>query len=305
MNWKTIQFDWNKARAFLVTAEEGSFSAAARALDSTQPTIGRQVAGLEHELNVTLFERIGTRLELTDTGLELLEHVRGMGAAANRTSIAATGHSESMEGVVSLSASEAISAYLLPPVLESLRKQYPGISIRLVVSNEASDLLHREADIAIRNFSPKHPDLIARKVRESMGHFYAASSYVAREGPLESAADLSRASIIAFDPIDTMIQGLRDLMGIELRPEQFSIVTDNHLVQWELCKRGMGVCVMMDDVANQEPSVVKVFSELPSVPVPIWLVCHRELRTSRRLRIVFDYLADALRESPSVEASAC
>ena len=77
MDWRSLHFDWNRARAFLVTAEEGSFSAAARALASTQPTIGRQVSALEEELGVTLFERIGTGLKLTASGLELLEHVRG------------------------------------------------------------------------------------------------------------------------------------------------------------------------------------------------------------------------------------
>ena len=107
-----MNFDWNRARAFLITAEEGSFSAAARALRSTQPTVGRQVAGLEEELGVTLFERVGTRLELTVSGLELLEHVRAMGDAANRTSLVATGQSESVEGNVSITASEAIAAFL-------------------------------------------------------------------------------------------------------------------------------------------------------------------------------------------------
>ena len=41
MNWQSVTFDWNRARAFLVTAEEGSLSAAARALGLTQPTLGR------------------------------------------------------------------------------------------------------------------------------------------------------------------------------------------------------------------------------------------------------------------------
>ena len=84
MDWRSVRFDWNQARAFLVTAEEGSFSAAARALDMAQPTVGRQVAALEQELGVTLFERVGTRLELTATGVELVEHVRSMGEAATR-----------------------------------------------------------------------------------------------------------------------------------------------------------------------------------------------------------------------------
>ena len=59
MNWQAIAFDWNRVRAFLATAEEGSLSAAARVLGQTQPTIGRQVSALEDELGIALFERVG------------------------------------------------------------------------------------------------------------------------------------------------------------------------------------------------------------------------------------------------------
>ena len=292
-----MNFDWNRARAFLVTAEEGSFSAAARALSSTQPTVGRQVAALEQELGVTLFERIGTRLELTVSGLELLEHVRAMGAAANQTSLAATGRSESVEGTVCITASEAITAFLLPPILQGLRLEHPGISLELVVSNEVRDLQRREADIAIRNIAPTRPDLIARKVGESAAHFYAAPSYIERIGPLNSTEDLARAEILGFEQPKNMVDMLQKFLGLDCREEQFPIVTSNHLVQWELCKQGSGVCMMMDEVGAKEPAVVKVFPELPSIPVPLWVVCHRELRTSRRLRLVFDWLAKGLAAS--------
>ena len=59
MDWRSVKFDWNRAKAFLVTAEEGSLSAAARALGMAQPTLGRQVDALEEELGVILFERVG------------------------------------------------------------------------------------------------------------------------------------------------------------------------------------------------------------------------------------------------------
>lgn len=75
MDWQSVNFDWNRARAFLVTAEEGSLSAAARALGMTQPTLGRQVTALEKELGVVLFERAGQGLILTPSGLELVDHV--------------------------------------------------------------------------------------------------------------------------------------------------------------------------------------------------------------------------------------
>ncbi len=98
MDWRAVKFDWNKARAFLVTAEEGSLSAAARALGMAQPTLGRQVDGLEQELGIVLFERVGRGLTLTPSGLELLEHVREMGKAAGRVSLTAMGQSQALEG---------------------------------------------------------------------------------------------------------------------------------------------------------------------------------------------------------------
>ena len=91
MDWQSVKFDWNRARAFLVTAEEGSLSAAARALGMTQPTLGRQVTALEQELGVVLFERGGHGLVPTPSGLELVEHVRVMADAANRVSLTASG----------------------------------------------------------------------------------------------------------------------------------------------------------------------------------------------------------------------
>ena len=115
MDWNLLKFDWNRARAFLVTAEEGSLSAAARALRMAQPTLGRQVEALERELNVVLFQRVGRGLELTPSGLELLDHVRRMGEAANDFSLAAIGQSQTIEGNISISTSEVYAALLLPP----------------------------------------------------------------------------------------------------------------------------------------------------------------------------------------------
>lgn len=297
MDWRTVRFDWNRARAFLVSAEEGSFSAAARALGLTQPTIGRQVAELEQELGVCLFERIGNKLELTAAGLGLIEHVREMGEAATRVSLAATGQSLSIEGTVCITASELIAAYLLPKVVAELRARHPAIEIEIVASNSARDLRRREADIAVRNFQPKEADLIARKVADRAARLYATPAYLERIGNPSAPADLSRADFFAFDRTSIMIDGLREL-GVELTTANFPIVTANHLVQWEMCKRGLGICIVMDEVGDAEPSVRRVLPDLPPLPVPIWITAHRELRTSRRMRVVFDLLAEALGDPP-------
>src|ERR1700710_1994219 len=110
MDWRSVKFDWNRARAFLVTAEEGSLSAAARALGLAQPTLGRQVDGLEEGLGVSLLELVGRGFTLTPSGLDLLDHVRAMGDAAGRVSLAAAGQSQSIAGKVSIAASDAHAA---------------------------------------------------------------------------------------------------------------------------------------------------------------------------------------------------
>jgi DNA-binding transcriptional LysR family regulator len=293
MEWRSVRFDWNRARAFLVAAEEGSFSAAARALETTQPTVGRQVAALENELGITLFERVGTSLELTAAGLDLVEHVRAMSDAATRVSLAATGQSSSVVGTVSITASEVIAAYLLPPILGRLRTDHPGIELEIVASNQARDLRRREADIAIRNFRASQPDLVARQIKDSRARLYASPAYLRRLGRIRSAKDLSRAELFAFDRSNLMIDGLRAL-GLEVTRHQFPIVTGNHLVQWELCKQGVGICIIIEEIGDAEPRVRRVLPSLPPLPIPMWLVCHQELRTNRRIRLVYDRLAEEL-----------
>ncbi len=127
MNWQTITFDWNQARAFLVTAEEGSLSAAARALGLTQPTLSRQVAALEETLGVTLFQRVSKSLILTEAGIELADHVRAMGDAASRVSLAASGKSQQVEGLVTVSTTDLMAAHVLPGILRDLRGHKAGL----------------------------------------------------------------------------------------------------------------------------------------------------------------------------------
>ena len=100
-----------------------------------------------------------------------------------------------------------------------------------------------------------------------------------------------------------MIKGLRAL-GLELTPKNFPIITDNHLVQWELAKQGVGICIVMDEVGDAEPRVRRVLPKLPPLPVPVWLATHRELHTSRRIRVVFDLLANELGRSAKVADAA-
>ncbi|MGB1836489.1 MAG: LysR family transcriptional regulator [Marinobacter adhaerens] len=294
MNWRTVNFDWNRARAFLVTAEEGSLSAAAKALGVSQPTLGRQVAALEEELSTALFERGGRGLELTRNGLELLAYVRAMGEAASSLSLAATGQAKSIEGEIAISASEITAAYILPPILQRLRYQYPGIRINLVASNEASDLRRRAADIAIRNFRPTEPDLIARKVGEFSATLYARPEILA-DLPSLLNEDLCKAPFIGFLSNNERYVGALAQRDLKLREEQFVARTDSHLVHWQMARAGIGIGMMPVELGDAEPDVERVFED-KVFGGDVWLVSHRELRMNLRVRTVFDFLVAELSE---------
>jgi DNA-binding transcriptional LysR family regulator len=293
MDWRAIRFDWNRARAFLVTAEEGSLSAAARALGMAQPTLGRQVDALEEELGVVLFERVGRGLTLTPSGLDLLDHVRAMGEAANRMSLSAAGQSQSIEGKVVIAASDVYAAFLLPPILAKLRQAQPGIAVEIVVSTKASDLLRREADIAIRNFRPSEPDLVARKISDVPARLYATPAYLDSLNNPQLPYDLRQADFISIDGSGMFLKGL-NAMGFHLTERNFPILTENYLVMWELVKHGLGIGIMDGAIGDAEPKVTRVLPDLAPLMFPIWLVAHRELNTSRRIRLVFDLLAKEL-----------
>ncbi|PCJ84358.1 MAG: LysR family transcriptional regulator [Hyphomicrobiales bacterium] len=293
MDWKSINFDWNRARAFLVTAEEGSLSAAARALGVAQPTLGRQVDAIEKELGIILFDRVGRNLVLTPTGLELLEHVRAMGEAANRVSLAAFGQSQSIEGTICITASDVHAAFLLPPILKNLRQQEPGIDIEIIATNTTSDLRRREADIAIRSFRPTQPDLIARKIKDVSARLYATPDYLQKIGNPTTPYGLKDADFIGFDHTDALINALNTL-GLNLTQRNFPVLSENLLVQWEFVKQGIGIGIMQSDVGDHESVVRRVLPDLEPLTFPVWLVAHRELSTSRRMRMVFDLLAKEL-----------
>ena len=294
MNWKDIAFDWNQVRAFLAAAEEGSLSAAARALNQTQPTLSRQVTNLEKSLGVTLFQRGHRKLQMTDAGLELFEHVRAMAEAANRISLAASGQSQAIEGRGSITATEMLATYYLPPILRKLRELAPGIVVEVVASDEVRDLIRREADIAIRHGQPTQPDLIARRIGSVRGRIYAARRLLDEVGRPRTFDDLADKDFVGIDDTEGLIAGLAE-QGLQLRLEQFRVHTASGNCMIQLIREGLGFGLLPMDTIGVFSDLECVLPELFNPEIPVWLVTHQELHTSRRFRFVFDLLAEELK----------
>ncbi len=290
MDWRSVKFDWNRARAFLVTAEEGSLAAAARSLGMTQPTLGRQVAALEKEIGLDLFTRRGRGLELTPNGIKLLEHVRRMGDAANRFSLSASGKSELIEGDVCITASELLSTFVLPSMIKTLREIEPGIELEINSTNEERDLNRREADIALRSFRPTQPELITKKLCRVRGHLYAAKSYLRQLGNPQSIAELNQANYLDTEKPGRLLS-LLNSQGFNLTQQNFPVITNSHIVQWELVKQGVAITATVEEIGDNEPLVKRIaVPGLAPIEMDLWIVTHGELRTNRRIRRVFDFL---------------
>ena len=197
--------------------------------------------------------------------------------------------------MVSISASDAVAAHLLPPLVRQLREQEPGIAIEVISTNALSDLQRHEADIAIRHVKPEQPDLIARLIREATANFYASEDWVKLHGHPRTSEAAARLSFVGSDRSGQYLAYLR-MHGLPVGEANFSCYADHSITHWALVRQGMGIGAMMDEIARDTPGIVRVLNDVPPVHFPIWLVTHSELRNSHRIRVVFDALAKGLAE---------
>ncbi len=285
--------DWTHLQSFLAVADAGSLSGAARVLGGSQPTMGRHIGALESDLGVRLFDRVPGGLELTPTGADLLERAQPMTAAANQLALAAQGRAEAIAGTIRITASEIMATYVLPDILAELHLAEPEIQIELVASDRTENLLRRDADIAVRMFQPTQADIIARKVADLGVGIYAANEYLARTGRPEKLNDILDHDVVGYDRGEQIIRGFREA-GVNVSRDFFSFRTDNQVAAWRMVLAGWGIGFNQLSIGENELAVQRLFPDLILPTIPVWLAAHAELRTSRRVRRVFDYLGAGL-----------
>ena len=286
-------FNWQLIPSFLAAHKHGSLLAAARALGISQPTVGRHVSQLEAQLGTPLFERTGRGLISTPAAVRLADAARAMETGAHTLMRGAHQAQTTLSGTVRISASQPVGCCLLPKLLAQLRAEQPGIQVELVVSNTASDLLHREADIAIRMVRPTQSSLVARRIGQVGVFACAHRNYLARRGVPLVPADLLGHEMVGNDRVQDIYRGFA-AMGYPVGPEQFALRTDDLMAYWAAVRAALGIGFVAAYLLRGDPDVVTVLPEL-SLPSPaVWLVVHREIRTSRRIRAVFDFLAREL-----------
>lgn len=289
--------DWSLIPSLLAVAQHGSLSAAARASGTSQPTLGRHVAEAEARLGLALFARTPRGLVPTEACEALLPAARAMAEAAHALTLAAAGREARLKGAVRLTASRIVSAHILPPILARLRAAEPEIEIDLSPSDRQENLLHREADVALRMARPVQPDLIARHLADLPMALYASPGLLARHGTPATRDELLALPFVGFDRDDTMLRLMASL-GAPRRREDFALRCDDQLVYWQMVRAGLGLGGMPTAVGDADPAVTRLPPIVQLPPLALWICAPPGLRGTPRIARVWDFLVAELATPP-------
>ena len=288
-------FNWALVKSFVAVLDAGSLMGAARKLKAQQPTLSRHIAELEAQLKAPLFERTGRGVMPTAAALAIADAARQMEEGAGTLLHALAQRAQATTGSVRITTSAVAASYLLPPVLSALHKAEPGIAIELVASNDLTNLLRREADIAVRMVRPAQGSLLAKKLADIPIVACAHTSYLKRAGTPRQPADLLNHAhtLIGYDK-DPLIVRASAQMGLPLTREHFALRTDDQLAYGRLIAAGAGIGFAAHYNLRDWRGVVPLLPMLKIPPLPCWLAVHREIRGSAVMRRVFEFLAEAI-----------
>jgi DNA-binding transcriptional LysR family regulator len=294
----TSEPGWDLYRSFLEVLRTGSLSAAARALRLTQPTVGRHIASLEQHLGGrALFTRHRSGLLPTEMAIQLRPYAESISAAAGALLRAASAKETAVGGTVRITASEVIGAEVLPPLVRDFRERHPGVVVELSLSNQSADLLRRDADIAIRMFRPTQQALVAKRIGKTVLGLHASPAYVQAHGMPLRIGELEDHPLVGFDRAPSVTRPLD--VPPAFRRERFAFRCDSDLGQLAAIRAGLGIGVCQYGVAL-DPPLVSILPRELRLELEIWVVMHEVLRTTPRVKLMFDHLVAGLTQYVSI-----
>lgn len=289
------QVPWLLLQSMAAIAEHGSLSAAARDVGASQPTLSRHLSTLEELLGDRLFDRTREGMALTVKGEQLFQEVRTMADTAGRISRKGEEEADDLTGTVRLSASQIVATYLLPDMLTELRRKTPHLAYEVVASDTSQNLIRREADIAVRMYRPRQSDLFIRKVAELKLGIFAHRDYISDKEAI-TVENFMSFDVIGYDRSSLILDGMRAL-GMKVDRDDFAFRSDDQVVCWNMVRAGYGLGMMQVELGKRDPNLVQVASDIDIGSMPVWLAAHKELKSSPRIRMVFDHLATSLQRA--------
>jgi len=291
MHTKDALRDWADMRLFLAIHDEGSLVAAAEGLGLTQPTVGRRLAAMEERFGTPLFVRAGRRMQLTDAGGAILESARRMELEMLAIERSLEVQSTALCGQVTISATEGTGTEWLTPVLLDFHREYPEILVRVQIESRAVDLVHREADIALRLGKPEQPELIARRLVTVGFGLYASPAYLERAGVPATLEAMADHAVVGLEAPTTRVNPGHLFPATHQLAGKYVYVSNSPAAQLAAVQAGFGIGILSHRWSAIAGGLQRVLPDVSAAEIDLWLVTHEELRYSARMRAVFDFIA--------------
>ncbi len=284
--------NWDDYRYFLAVAESGSVSAAARVLGTTQPTVGRRIVELERRVGTALFVRGPSGYRLNATGLKVHERVRAIEIQSRWIEEKLRYADDGDSGRVTFTTVESLAAFLVSPRMAEFQALHPDIELDLMVNYDAVDLFTGKADVALRVGDPGSGEYVGRCLGKVHFGLYAGHAYVDAHGAPQSTDQLPRHRIIrSMRRIGELPQCrlLRQLAG-EARS---TFASDSIAMQIDAAQAGLGIVALPVYAAAGNARLLRLLPDDFDIERDLWLLTHRDLKTTKRVRAVLDYFGEA------------
>lgn len=296
---RTSALDWNDLRTVLAVARAGSLNGAARELALRHSTVFRRIEEAEARIGARLFDRSRTGWRANLQGEAVAAAAAEMEAAALAAERAISGADARMEGVIRLATSEMLAGYLLPSLLQRFLAGHPGIEIEADVSNRAVDLTRREADLALRATDRPPESMVGRQVAELRYAIYAARALLPRRGGQPVLQDLPW---IGFDD-RIAYTGIAQWFSQALPQVRPRMKSDSLPAMLMAAAAGLGAVALPMFAAAQEPRLLRITPPIEGQSMGLWLLHHPDVRGNARVRLLMQWLADAVPKELAQQAA--
>mgnify|MGYP003327831424 FL=1 len=287
--------DWDKLRVFHAAAEAGSFTHAGERLNLSQSAVSRQISTLEQSLNVALFHRHARGLILTEQGEVLFSTAREMFSKLATTEALISEGRERPKGNLRITSTVAFGSTWLASRIGRFIELYPEVNVTLFINDFELDLSMRQADVAVRLMPPKQHDLIQRHLKTIRFHLYASPRYVENNGIPKSIDDLTKHRIVIYGESVSLpyieANWLLAVLPDSGRISQQKIVRVNNVYGiFRAVQGGVGIAALPDYLASEDPNLLRILPDLDGPAVPAFFVYPEELRKSKRISVLRDFL---------------
>jgi DNA-binding transcriptional LysR family regulator len=288
-------FDWDDLRHFLAVARHGSTIQAAKALGINQSTVQRRIAVLEHQLGQRLFERRPEGYRLTRLGEELLPIAERVEADVTDFTRHSASSNVELVGTIHVTCPETAGYRIMKStILETFHARYPGLRVEMVMVDQVLDLAKGEADIAFRTSDPKDDALIARRVAEVPWAVFASRTYIERRGAPKTWDEIGSHDVVQFDGPIAEHPGARWLRKVAPQARVAARCTSTPALVLAV-KSGAGISPLPVIAAENESDVVCLFNSIPELRLPFYLLIHRDMQRTPRVRAFCDFVASEVK----------